>query len=193
MPAQIAFLLLSYCALPRLSFLARTTPPELLRPAARRFDELVLQTFHAIMQLPLDSKLQPVPPEQLRAMLSLPLKAGSMGLRPVERTAASAYFASGAAILPEFILAFPADRCADYTATELHAQLEACRELMRQQGVADAVQSSRSRCSQRYPKAAEEAWHQACAARNLLPCFALTSCAAKGGEATVRAAGSPPR
>ena len=51
MPMQDAFLLLRSCALPSLSFLTRTTPPELLRESARRFDRLVRDTFLHIMQL----------------------------------------------------------------------------------------------------------------------------------------------
>ena len=60
-----------------------------------------------------------------------------MGIRPVQRVSASAYFASSASILPDFIAAFPPNRCADYSATELHAHLQECRAAMAQQGVSD--------------------------------------------------------
>jgi len=139
MPVQAAFLLLRSCALPSLSFLTRTTPPELLRDSAQRFDKLVRDTFLHIMQLDVVriDKSQVATADELRTMLSLPLKLGGMGLRPAERVAPSAYFASAAAILPDFLRAFPSltDR-SSYSETELHQQLEECRSLMEQQGIA---------------------------------------------------------
>jgi len=144
MPVQVAFLLLRSCALPSLAFLTRTTPPELLQPSARRFDELVQSTFFRIMGLsPVRiAKAGIVSAEQLQTMISLPLRRGGMGLRPAERICASAYFASAASILPDFLAAFPVqkDRC--YTETELHQQLEACRAMMSEQGIAAATSSA---------------------------------------------------
>src|SRR5207244_2109786 len=43
MPVQTACLLLRYCAIPKLGYLARTTHPDLLLESARRFDGLALQ------------------------------------------------------------------------------------------------------------------------------------------------------
>ena len=141
MPVQAAFLLLRSCALPSLSFLTRTTPPELLRESAQRFDGLVRETFLHIMQLDPQriTKSKVATAEELFAMLSLPLKLGGMGLRAAESISPSAYFSSAASILPDFLRAFPAiaDR-SGYSETELHQQLEACRALMEQQGVARA-------------------------------------------------------
>jgi hypothetical protein len=74
-------------------------------------------------------------------MISLPLKMGGMGLRPAERISASAYFSSAASILPDFLRAFPSQSGGRYCETELHEQLQACRALMEQQGVAGASSS----------------------------------------------------
>jgi hypothetical protein len=139
MPTQIAFSLLRHCAIPRLGFLARTVHPDQFRTAAERFDSMALDTFHRIMQIAQDTQQPDVPSDQLRSLITLPLAAGGMGIRPVQRVSPSAYFASSASILPDFITAFPPSRCADYTATELHAHLRECRASMLQQGVSDGT------------------------------------------------------
>jgi hypothetical protein len=120
-----------------LSFLTCTTPPELLRESAQRFDSLVRDTFLHIMQLSPEriAKSGVATAEELRDMISLPLKLGGMGLRPAERIAASAYFASAASILPDFLRAFPVHKDGSFAATELHQQLEACHSTMLQQGM----------------------------------------------------------
>jgi len=50
MPVQTAALLLRYCGVPKLGYLARTTHPDLLLNPARRFDEMALQTQLTILQ-----------------------------------------------------------------------------------------------------------------------------------------------
>ncbi|MDR3736561.1 MAG: hypothetical protein P4L10_13640, partial [Acidobacteriaceae bacterium] len=49
MPVQTASLLLRYCALPKLGYLARTTQPELLLESSRRFDQMALRAQMAIL------------------------------------------------------------------------------------------------------------------------------------------------
>jgi hypothetical protein len=49
MPTQTASLLLRYCALPRLGYLARTTHPDVLLEPARRFDRMALQAQMTIL------------------------------------------------------------------------------------------------------------------------------------------------
>ncbi|MDR3401982.1 MAG: reverse transcriptase domain-containing protein [Chthoniobacter sp.] len=49
MPVQTASLLLRYCALPKLGYLARTTRPELLLESARRFDQMALRAQTTIL------------------------------------------------------------------------------------------------------------------------------------------------
>jgi len=136
MPTHIALQLLRYCALPRLSFLARTTPPDQLHSSAIRFDQLVLQTFLHIVQLtPAGMRQQPVTEAEMHTQIQLPLSKGGMGLGPVARISAAAYFASAATILPDFIRAFPSIDSISFTETELCAQLEECRRLLSEQGV----------------------------------------------------------
>ena len=50
MPAQTAALLLRYCAIPKLGYLARTTHPEQLLAPSRRFDAMALRAQLAILQ-----------------------------------------------------------------------------------------------------------------------------------------------
>ena len=50
MPVQTACLLLRYCAVPRLGYLARTTHPDLLLDSARRFDGLALQAQLTVLE-----------------------------------------------------------------------------------------------------------------------------------------------
>ena len=88
------------------------------------------------MQLTPESiRKQPVSEAELRSQIALPLKRGGMGLRPTARISPSAYFASAAAILPDFLRAFPSIDSRTFTDTELCKQLEECREWMRKQGV----------------------------------------------------------
>ncbi|MDR3446587.1 reverse transcriptase domain-containing protein [Dyella sp.] len=51
MPVQTASLLLRYCAIPKLGYLARTTHPEPLTEPARRFDQMALRAQMAILHL----------------------------------------------------------------------------------------------------------------------------------------------
>ena len=51
MPVQIALALLRSCALPRLSYLARTVPPALFRDAAKKWDQLIQENFLKLANL----------------------------------------------------------------------------------------------------------------------------------------------
>ena len=135
MPVQIGMQLLRQCALPKLSFLARTIPPDQLREAAAAFDRRVTLCFNRLMKISDASRPEDTSAEQLSTQISLPIKAGGMGLRPLQRVSHAAYFASAAAIMPEFIKAFPPTRCADYTTTNLHSELSACLTHLQQAGV----------------------------------------------------------
>lgn len=130
MPVQIGYALLRWCALPRLSYLARTTDPMvMIRPEmAPRFDLMVTSTFKAMMKVEHD----PITHEQI----TLPISRGGMGLRPVWSTSASAYFSSLASIMPEFASAFPttdttdAKRTIEYEQTKVTRELDAARVLI---------------------------------------------------------------
>jgi len=127
MPAQVAFTLLRFCGLPRLSYLARTTQPRHLKDAAIRFDSMARACFLQIMQLDA-AELS----SEVESQLTLPLSAGGMGLRPVERFSHSAYFASLATVMPDFVRSFPSARLSD---TAVHEQLIDTWQHMRRQGV----------------------------------------------------------
>ena len=127
MPVQVAFTLLRYCGIPRLSYLARTTLPKLLLESARRFDRMAQDTCLRLMDLQRSQAT-----EEVLTQVSLPLHLGGMAIRPVERISSSAYFASAAIALPEFLQAFPSAVHAD---TQLYADMEECWTQMRENGV----------------------------------------------------------
>ena len=52
---QVAWLLLYYCAVPRLNHILRTTPPALIRPLAASHDVAILATFRSIFNIPADT------------------------------------------------------------------------------------------------------------------------------------------
>ncbi|MDR3548323.1 MAG: hypothetical protein P4M11_08695, partial [Candidatus Pacebacteria bacterium] len=134
MPTQIGFALLRYCALPRLSYLARTTLPEhmLRSEMAPRFDSMVIDCYHRIM-----GTTEEMSDRHVLEQIQLPIKRGGMGLRPVARTCHSAYFASLASIMTEFVQAFPATENyrIDYLQTKVTRELTVAREGMVRDGV----------------------------------------------------------
>ena len=78
MPVQIALLLLRFCAVPRFSYLARTTPPTLFVDAAIQFDSMIWNCFARLIRSTSDSIS-----EDVKKQAQLPLSRGGMGLRPV--------------------------------------------------------------------------------------------------------------
>jgi len=129
MPIQMAYSLLRYCGVPRLGFLARTTHPDRLDAAARRFDRMALETLLEVLRLHeaslaalqldasesdveeqqgcSDARPSVVTKEQLLQRISLPLSAGGLGIRPVHRIRHAAYFSSLLQCLPEFLRLYP--------------------------------------------------------------------------------------
>ena len=89
---------LRYCAMPRLSYPVRTTHPLELLEASNRFDGMVQACSHYIS----NTTASPASPVQLQ----LPLSKGGMGLRSVALHSFASYFASFAAVLPDFLSAF---------------------------------------------------------------------------------------
>lgn len=142
MPAQVAFSLLRYCAVPRMSFMARTVQPHLFRETAEVFDLMVRNSFAEMTRLERRIR-EDQPPHmsaaQLEQRVSLPISAGGMGLRPCARISHAAYFSSLAAVMPDFTALFP--ECSDYSLTRIHQQLDACRQHLLQQQ-ADLQQSA---------------------------------------------------
>ena len=134
MPAQVGFALLRYCAVPRMSFLARTVQPHLFRETAELFDGMVRDCFTRLVQLERrmrEDQLPHMSAAQLAERISLPISSGGMGLRPFTRISHAAYFSSLAAVMPDFTALFP--ECSDFTQTHMHRQLETCRKHLLQQ------------------------------------------------------------
>jgi hypothetical protein len=110
MPVQIALLLLRFCAVPRLSYLARTVDPNVFAApggAAELFDSMLWNCFAQLIGSRDASSL----PKEVRLQAQLPLSRGGLGLRSVKDLAPTAYFSSLASSLSDFIAEFqPADR-----------------------------------------------------------------------------------
>lgn len=142
MPAQIGFALLRYCAVPRMSFMARTVQPHLFHETAELFDRMVRDCFATLIRLERRMRQDQLPhmsTAQLSERVSLPISSGGMGLRPFTRISHAAYFSSLAAVMPDFTALFP--ECHDFTLTRMHQQLEECRQHLLQQR-ADAQQTA---------------------------------------------------
>jgi len=137
MPVQVASLLLRVCGLPRLSYMARTIHPTLVKNAAEQFDRDALQCFNTIFQCtdatrPNEGEAK-LSQEQVEMQISLPISMGGMGMRPTSRILHAAYFSSLAAIMPDFLRLFP--QCTNYEQTTIHHELIECRQELFRQGV----------------------------------------------------------
>ena len=131
MPVQIGFQLLRYCALPRLSYMARTTPPDLFASAAAKFDSMLADCFTRLSGIDQQSKSptgesKVTTPNETDLRISLPISMGGTGLRPVVRIHHAAHMASLATILPAFCAAFP-DLADNHASTGLHKELSDSR------------------------------------------------------------------
>ena len=108
---QAAWLMLYFCAVPRLNHLLRTTPPTQSRAAAEAHDNNVLRTFKSIFGIQgpegWDNTFHGVSYTAWVAQSKLPLRLGGLGLRDSARLAPAAYWASWADSLPSLIEGFP--------------------------------------------------------------------------------------
>lgn len=93
--AQSAFLLLRYCALSRMNYLARCMPPHVMTAAAMAFDEMLLHTLLKIMQIERSDMS-----EHALTQMRLRLRNGGLGLRQLQHVSAAAYLSSLAQIIP---------------------------------------------------------------------------------------------
>src|SRR6185503_307067 len=82
-----AFVLLRSSVLPRLSYLSRVVPPEILLPAAEWFDSSVRSIFSKRLRDPTFSA-------DMYLRISLPFRFGGFDLRPVVRVSPIAYACS---------------------------------------------------------------------------------------------------
>ena len=94
LPAQHALALLRLCMLPRMNFWTRVLPPDVVAPAAKAFDDLVLET--ALRKLGLGTSLSNVAQKTIR----LPVRLGGLGLRSMEAVSPVAWWSALAQVCP---------------------------------------------------------------------------------------------
>ena len=95
LPAQVAMLLLRQSGVPRLTYLARITPPSLFRATAEQFDEQVLRV--AALKAGL---AQPATTNDTMRIVTTPLRLGGLGLTPHTAISPAAWWASLALAAP---------------------------------------------------------------------------------------------
>ena len=101
--AQTRFLLLTYCAEPRIAHLTRLVPPHLLLQSAEAHDQAITQ---ALLALCGSSTSDALPPLQAQ----LPLMAGGLGLLSTARRRAAGWLASWNHVWPAIISSAPCIR-----------------------------------------------------------------------------------
>ena len=108
---QMAWLLLYYCAVPRLNHRLRTTPPSQSQVAAQTHDANVVRTFRELFGIPgpevWDSVVHGISFNTWVAQAQLPLRYAGLGLRNSSRLAPAAYWASWADSLHNLSRGFP--------------------------------------------------------------------------------------
>ena len=116
---QAAWLLLYYCAVPRLNHLLRTLPPRLVQPLAEAHDTSIMEVFAQLFNIPpkttWNTTTHGIPYDTWLMQAQLPIRFGGMGLRHSGETAYAAYWASWADVLPSLIISgrpmFVGNRC----------------------------------------------------------------------------------
>ena len=86
---QTAFLILLYCAAPKLNFILRTAPPQVIDQAAKAFQAKVQQALASLLHLDGASLT-----DAMRAQAALPPKLGGLGLVDPSRISPAAYSAA---------------------------------------------------------------------------------------------------
>ena len=101
---QVAWLLLYYCAVPRVNHLSRTLPPEQVFTTALQHDRAIQDTFQRLFAIPAasawDEHLHRGPSTWWASQAKLPLRLGGCGLRDSTQISHAAYWASWADCLP---------------------------------------------------------------------------------------------
>ena len=109
---QAAWLLLYFCAVPRINHLLRTVAPALVEPTATAHDNRIFELFRHLFGICGGSswalELHGTSFENCRRQALLPLRLGGCGLRDSSRTSHAAFWASWADCLPVLRL-----RCLD--------------------------------------------------------------------------------
>lgn len=108
---QSAWLLLYFCAVPRINHLLRTVPPELARSFAQDHDNSIQTVFRHSFAIPeepaWDASLHRISYEMWARQSKLPLRLGGCGLRSSLRVSSAAYWASWADSLRGICERFP--------------------------------------------------------------------------------------
>ncbi len=117
---QVAALLLRLCGCGKVTHLLRSTPPQLVREAARTYDAALLKCYEDLAELdPLTCA------QALRCRL--PLRRGGRGLRSQEQLAPAAWVASWAQCVAEVLARTGLDCLEDLETCELPLA-QACRD-----------------------------------------------------------------
>ena len=108
---QASWLLLYFCAVPRINHLLRTVPPQHALVMARQHDSNVLRCFREMFGVASaaqwDSNLHGIPYGTWVQQARLPMRLGGCGLRNSTRTSRAAYWASWADCIPDLVRRFP--------------------------------------------------------------------------------------
>ena len=109
---QSAWLLLYFCAVPRINHLLRNICPTSVSQAAALHDLCILETFRSIFAIPAsedwDAGLHGINFEIWVQQARLPLRLGGCGLRDSRRISPAAYWASWADSIQDIVRRFPA-------------------------------------------------------------------------------------
>ena len=109
---RASWLLLYFCAVPRINHLLRTVPPDLVQGFAGRHDASIQDTFKALFAIPSeeswDANLHSIAYSTWLCQSQLPMRLGGCGLRNSTRTSNAAYWASWADALQGICQRFPA-------------------------------------------------------------------------------------
>jgi len=109
---QVSWLLLYFCAVPRINHMLRTLSPRVVTQLAIQHDAQILDVFWRLFALPIpatwDIQLHGVKHDEALMQAQLPLRLGGCGLRNSCRTSSAAYWASWADCIPVLLERFPA-------------------------------------------------------------------------------------
>ena len=174
---QMAWLLLYYCAIPRLNHLLRTTPPSQSREAAATHDRNVLETFRALFGIPghdnWDNNVHGISYNTWVAQATLPLRYAGLGLRDSTRLAPAAYWASWADSLHNLNRGFPeigrnirhhfdlvagGNRQASHNCPDCVVEAEDCGQMCSNAGWADRPTWARVAAGERPPHHQTNQW-----------------------------------
>jgi len=102
--AQIVMLLLRLCVIPRMGYLTRVIAPRLLLPHLKAFDTAILTTATRKFRLPVNL------PDEAKFTLSMPIRLGGFGLRPLSQLAPVAFWSSLAQSALDIVQCIPQER-----------------------------------------------------------------------------------